>query len=103
MNRKELLLALLKDDPQDRFARYALALEYRKENLLQKAQEVFEALKKDHPDYLPLYYQLGKLMEEAGDEQKALHVYQEGLSLAITQKDMKTRSELEEAIWMLED
>lgn len=103
MNRKELLLSLLKEDPNDPFARYALALEYRKENLLHKAQEVFEALKNDHPDYLPLYYQLGKLIEESGDEQGAMAIYREGLALATVQRDLKTRSELEEAIWMLED
>ncbi len=103
MNRKELLLSLLKEDPKDPFARYALALEYRKENLLREAQEALESLKTDNPEYLPLYYQLGKLIEENGDEQAAMVVYREGLALATAQRDLKTRSELEEAIWMLED
>jgi hypothetical protein len=55
------------------------------------------------PDYLPLYYQLGKLIEDAGDVEAALAVYRKGQVLAIAQYDLKTRSELEEAIWMLED
>lgn len=103
MTRKELLLNLLKEDPNDPFARYALALEFRKENLLREAQEVLEALKSDQPDYLPLYYQLGKLIEERGNETEAMQVYREGLALATAQRELKTRSELEEAIWMLED
>ncbi|MGF1564205.1 MAG: hypothetical protein ACFCUH_02450 [Flavobacteriales bacterium] len=103
MNRKELLLDLLRENPNDSFARYALALEYKKENLPDKAREVFEALRNEHPDYLPTYYQLGKLVEEAGDEFRALQVYRDGLHLAIRLHDLKTRSELEEAIWMLED
>ncbi len=103
MNRKELLLELFRDNPDDPFTRYALALEYRKENLPGKAREVLESLRRDMPDYLALYYQLGKLIEEAGDLEGALAVYREGHALATKQRDLKTRSELEEAIWMLDD
>lgn len=103
MKRKELLLELLRDDPNDPFARYALALEHKKENLSSEAREVLECLKHDQPEYLPLYYQLGKLIEEGGDIDDALDVYREGLAIATRQRDLKTRSELEEAIWMLED
>ncbi len=103
MNRKELLLDVLRENPDDAFARYALALEYKKENLPSKAREVLESLRKSQPDYLPTYYQLGKLIEEDGDDERALRVYKDGLHLAIRLHDLKTRSELEEAIWMLED
>lgn len=103
MDRKALLLDVLRENPNDTFARYALALEYNKEELPGKARELLELLRVEHPDYLPTYYQLGKLIETEGDEEKALSVYREGLQLAIKQHDLKTRSELEEAIWMLED
>lgn len=103
MNRKELLLDLLRENPNDAFACYALALEYKKEKLPGKARELLEQLRKEHPDYLATYYQLGKLIEDDGDEERALQVYKDGLHLAIRLHDLKTRSELEEAIWMLED
>lgn len=103
MDRKALLRDVLRENPNDAFARYALALEYKKEELPGKARELLESLRLEQPDYLPTYYQLGKLIETAGDDEGALAIYREGLQLAILQHDLKTRSELEEAIWMLED
>lgn len=103
MNRKDLLLELIRENHDDHFAHYCLALEYKKENRPADARAVLESLLNQAPDYLPLYYQLGKLIEDAGDLSAALAVYRKGQALAIAQHDLKTRSELEEAIWMLED
>lgn len=103
MNRKALLLDLIKENPDDQFARYALALEYKKENLLAEAKEVLINLKTQFSEYLPMYYQLGKLLESEGQIEAAVSTYKEGLTIATSQRDLKTRSELEEAIWMLED
>jgi cytochrome c-type biogenesis protein CcmH/NrfG len=103
MNRKDLLLDLIRENNNDHFAHYCLALEYKKENRPADARAVLEALMIQAPDYLPLYYQLGRIIEDAGDLSAALTVYRKGQALAVAQHDLKTRSELEEAIWMLED
>lgn len=103
MNRKALLLDMIKETPNDPFVCYALALEYKKEQLPDEARKLLEELKTKHPDYLALYYQLGKILEEGGDVDSALGIYREGLHLATKQRDLKTKSELEEAIWMIED
>lgn len=103
MNRKELLLEMIRDNNDDHFAHYALALEYKKENRPADARAVLETLRVQAPTYLPLYYQLGKLIEDAGEVELALEIYRAGQTLAISQHDLKTRSELEEAIWMLEE
>lgn len=103
MNRLESIREMLAQEPGDPFLQYALALELQKENLPGDAEEALLKLKKEHPDYLPLYYQLGQFLESQQRFDEALQVYREGEKLAEVQRDLKTRSELQEAIWELED
>jgi len=103
MNRKAALIDMLKDDPKDPFLLYALALEQVKDNDIQAAITVLKALISDQPDYLATYYQLGKLQEQQGQIDDAIDTYKKGEKIASEQRDLKTKSELSEAIWELED
>lgn len=97
MSRLETLKKLVEDDPMDEFSRYALALEYISAGEKENALDVFVNLKLQSPEYLPLYYQLGKLYEDRGETDYAASVYKEGISLAEKQNDSFTKSELQEA------
>ena len=67
MNQERIqqLTEMLVDDPTDSFCRYALALEFASDPSSRKqAIEELELLKKNDPNYLALYYQLGLLYHQ---------------------------------------
>jgi tetratricopeptide (TPR) repeat protein len=98
MSRMDILLKLIETDPNDSFSRYALGLEYVSLNDYDEAQKEFNFILTNDPQYLPVYYQLGKVFELAGDTDKALKIYQQGLYVASSQNDLHTKSELQDAI-----
>ena len=97
------LLSLLEKEPRDSFLNYALALEYHKQGNSAPAIQLIEKVIAQDENYLGAYYQLGQLHEEAGNVAEALRVYQEGCRVAERQKNHKTLSELNQAIFLLED
>jgi len=103
MNRIEQLLIFIKEDPQDYFSRYALALEYISIDKVADARLILEQLVTDHADYLPVYYQLGKLYESEKLNEKAIDLYRKGIDLALIQKNQHTLSELRSTLEDLED
>ncbi|MDG1261533.1 MAG: hypothetical protein P8O05_07215 [Flavobacteriales bacterium] len=103
MNRVEMLLDMMQTDKNDPFLPYALSLEYVKSGQSSQSIELLQKLSASHPEYLPTYYQLGKLLEASGKFSEAIAVYRKGEQLATEQRDLKTKSELAEAIWELED
>ncbi|MBK7682749.1 MAG: tetratricopeptide repeat protein [Bacteroidia bacterium] len=103
MNQERIqqLTEMLVDDPTDSFCRYALALEFASDPSSRKqAIEELELLKKNDPNYLALYYQLGLLYHQEQQMNEAKQVLMEGLSLAKEQGNTHTYSELE---FLLED
>lgn len=98
MDRVSTLLEFLSADPDDSFSRYALGLEYRSQDQLEKAIETYEEVRRRDPDYLATYYQLGKAYQDADQPQKAREILELGLALAGRQGDHHTRSELQEAL-----
>lgn len=102
-NRLDKLLAMLKDQPNDPFLSYAVALEYATQGYKDEAISYLEALRSEQPEYLATYYQLGKQYEMKGAEEKAIAIYREGSHLAQQQGDQKTDEELRDAIEDLEE
>ncbi len=92
------LLKLITEMPHDAFLKYGIALEYVSRNDDIEALRHFTELKADKPDYLALYYQLGKLYERLDRTDTAIECYQEGISIARSQKDRHTLSELQSAL-----
>lgn len=91
------MLATHADDP---FLHYALALENQKEGNLQAAISILEKLQNSHPDYLACYYQLGKMYEAVGENEKAVDAFLDGRRLAKKNSDIKAVGELSEALMM---
>jgi len=97
------IVNMLKDEPHDSFLTYALALEYVKMNQLNKAIEIIETLLSRDENYLGAYYQLGKLYEETAQTDKAIAAYTKGIMIAGKQNNKKTLSELQQAIFLIEE
>ncbi|MNL14935.1 Tetratricopeptide repeat protein [compost metagenome] len=91
------LLEFLESDPNDPFVLYALATEYNTSNDTEKALEYYLRLTTDHPDYVGTYYHLGKLYEKMQQSEKALEIYQKGMTAARNKRDMHAFSELQGA------
>ena len=95
------LAKAIKKDPDDTFSKFALALELIKINSVEKAQLLFEAVLKQDPEYLGVYYHLGKLYQSQGFYKKAMQLFKDGIKLASRQNELRTKSELQEAIQQL--
>lgn len=95
-DRLSSLIALQRQDPGDPFLRYAIGLEYLK-NDPQRALECFDRLLTEQPDYLPVYYQAGVLLAELGQRERADAVYRRGIEEAKKRGELKTLHELQGA------
>lgn len=93
MSRLEQLKQFVDEDPMDPFNTYALALEYQKTDAIQ-AMRIFESLLLKHPDYVPSYYHFGKLLQQNGQYEKALSVFDQGIAASRTKNDTKAEREL---------
>lgn len=102
MSRLNALLAFYEEDPDDPFTRFALAQEYAKHDDQGTALEFYEALVKDHPDYVGTYYHLGKLYEDLDRLDDARATYRTGMDVAKRQSDFHARGELNNALLQLE-
>ena len=80
-NRMLQLQAFLKENPTDDFIKFAIAKEYEKAGDLENAISHFESLLKTNENYSGAYYHLGKLYIKIGDNNKALNIYEKGLTI----------------------
>lgn len=92
--RLEQLRAMLADEPGDRFLRYAIALELKRQGHLVEAISDLEALLRDAPDHVPSYHQLAVLLAESGKTQEAIEACKAGALQCIISGDRKARAEL---------
>ncbi len=95
--RLEKLVLFYSQNPHDAFINYALAHEYHTQNDTQNALKHYQYLTENRPDYLPTYYQLGKLYEQLNQTQNAIDCYNKGITIANQQNDTKTKAELNNA------
>lgn len=100
--RIDQLIQFIKDDPEDPFNHYALALEYCKTDE-RRALEIFEHLVKSHPQYIPVYYQLAGLYSRLGETDKAVQTFRNGIAIARQHGDHKTVRELDAGLMELLD
>lgn len=99
MNKRLALLEkMVADGKADSFARYALAMEYRKEKRPEDALSAFRALRAADPGYLAQYLMAGQLLIEAGRGADARDWLEAGIELAQKTGDAKALSELQDAL-----
>jgi tetratricopeptide (TPR) repeat protein len=98
MNRLEQLMQMLESNSDDPFLNYAIAMEYVSSEDFSAAIEKLEWLHQNKSDYLPVYYQLAHLYQEANRTDDAIQIYEQGIEVALAQKEMKTAGELRSAL-----
>jgi len=81
-SRIEQLQEFLKENNNDSFLKYALALEYVRVEENNTARDCFLKLIKDDENYVASYYQLGKLYESLNDLENAIEIYKKGIKIA---------------------
>ncbi|GAB3657041.1 hypothetical protein GCM10028791_29270 [Echinicola sediminis] len=95
-SRIELLLQFVKEEPDNPFNLYALALEYQNTDV-HKAAAYFDKLLEKHPDYLPSYYHASALFAELEEIEKSQQTYIRGIELAQKQNNQHALRELKNA------
>jgi hypothetical protein len=97
-SRVEFLQEALEANPDDTFARYALAVELSTCDQPAKAWAHFEYLLNHHPDYAATYLQAGKFLVQQDRRHEARRVLARGIDVAQRQGDSHARSELQAAL-----
>lgn len=100
--RREKLEEFVAQDPSDSFSRYALSLELEKEGRVPEATRQLQELIARDPAYVAAYYHMGRMLARLGQIEDARAIYRRGLDAAQAASDQKTRSEIQEALDMLE-
>lgn len=98
LNRIEMLEQLRKEDSNDPFPPYALAVEYRAAGDIQKAIVLWKEVTRQFPDYLPAYYPLIAAFIECASLDQAADFAKRGIELAKQQNKLKTLSEIKSLI-----
>ncbi len=91
--RLQQLKQFLSQSPGEPFLLFAIAKEL--ENIDEdKAVLAYRELQALHPDYVGLYYHLGKMYEKKQDFDNAIAIYDAGINSARLQNDRHAQSEL---------
>lgn len=88
-------------NPNDSFARYGLAMEYRNTGDLESAIREFRWLIAATPDYAAAYFHAGQTLERLGRLDEAREVYREGIEVTTRKGDLHTRGEILAALELL--
>ena len=99
--RREALQSMLADDPDDTFALYGLALEYKVQQELSEAQQLLKRTIELNPEHVYAYYQLGEVLMALGDDDDAERVLSNGADIAQKLGDTKALGELRALIDLL--
>lgn len=93
----EKLKTWLAAQPHDAFIRHALAMEYIARGDDAAARELLEAVLREDETAVGSYYQLGKLLERAGERELALQWYEKGMAAARIAGEKRALNELRTA------
>ncbi len=101
-SRKEQISEMLKDEPNDAFLLYGLAMEHQSLGEEVEALKIFIELMQVNPDYPPGYLQAGQLLARMGKENDAKSVYQKGIAAAKKVGDSHASGEMENFLSLLD-
>jgi tetratricopeptide (TPR) repeat protein len=95
MDRTQMLNEVLAQNPNDAFARYGLALEYRKAGQTDQAMEEFRRLLTANPDYTAGYFMAAQTLAETGRNDEARQMLRDGIASAKRGGNAHAQSEME--------
>lgn len=92
--RLQQLLKFQENNPYDSFLLFAIAKEYEKLNKMEEALAFYQKITTHDPQYVGVYYHLGKLQEKLAETATAFATYKKGMEVARTIGDQHALSEL---------
>lgn len=101
-SRVAALQAILKDRPEDAFARYALGLEYSGSGETEAALAEFQRLLAAHPDYTNGYFMAAQTLARAERSEEAKTMLQQGIESAQRTRNQHALAEMEAMLHELE-
>ncbi len=96
-NRIQELENIIRENPNDKFALYALAKEYETKGEIYKSIQMLENLLIVDKYYVGAYYHLAKNFEKTGEIKKALNIYEVGITIATERQQFHALNELKNA------
>ena len=100
--RLQQLMQFREDEPDDPFLKYGIALEFISMKEPESAVPWFEDLATKHPNYVPTYYQFGKLLWELGKLNESRTIFEKGIVVAEAAGNKHAAAELREIMEDLE-
>jgi predicted Zn-dependent protease len=94
-SRLQKLEEFLRNNPNDAFSRYGMALECMREGDLVAADTHFRALLETNPDYVPGYQMYAQMLAQNNRTDEAKSTLSQGIQSAIRQGNQHARSEME--------
>jgi len=94
-DRKAMLEEFLKENPNDAFARYGLALEHVRSGDVEAGLREFQTLMEKNPDYTAAYQMAGQTLASAGRTEEAIQMLSEGIACARRTGNNHAMSEME--------
>lgn len=101
-NRVESFQQILAQSPDDAFARYGLAMEYRQMGDTEQALAQFNELRARHPEYTAGYQMAAQLLMGMGDRVQAVERLQSGIAAARSSGNRHAVAEMEAMLEELE-
>lgn len=92
------LKQFLEEDPNDPFLLFALGQEYQAAGNSTEALRMYNRLLAEFPEYIGVYYHLGKLHEAEQRHTLAAEIYTRGVEMARAQGDHHALGELRSAL-----
>jgi hypothetical protein len=92
--RREKIEAMLAQEPEDRFLRYALALELEKEGAHDRSLGLFAALMASDPPHVPSFLMAGQHLAARNEIDEARRVLREGIDAARKQGETHAAGEM---------
>ena len=101
MSRREKIETMLRDDPDDVFLRYSLALELEGAGEWEAGLEILEALARSTPPYVPAYQMAAQHLVRRGRHADARLALREGIEAARQQGNGHAAGEMSELLMSL--
>ena len=90
-----MLEEFLKENPNDAFARYGLALEHIRAGDVESGLREFRTLLEKNPDYTAAYQMAGQTLASAGRTEDAIKMLSDGIACARRTGNNHAMSEME--------
>lgn len=101
-NRIKLLEQWAKENPEDPFSSYAIALELKAEGEIVKAQDRLNEICTEFPDYLPAFQMLGHIFLEQEKIEPAVKFFKDAKELAYKQDNQKAIKEINDFLMQIQ-